>query len=266
MLTSERFASSQRLQQASHNSPAVHIGESGDGVARLEQALYDLGWPLPKSMAGDKPDGKFGQELFDVVKRFQYQQGLKQDGIVGKKTLSQMDLLFGGPFSYTVPGFKVVLKQTGNLCWAAVNCMMRSWKYSRSEGIREAAAAVDEKYGLIVDSDKGLLPSEFKPFITKAGMQYEPMESIPLAEYVSLMKQYGLLWIGTLASVNGTGLHSRIIEGVIATSTGGELDARFSIIDPAYGARYYESFRTFLKKYEGAAAGSNGEYYQIRHF
>lgn len=91
-LTSPRLAPNDRLQRAFDNSPAVHIGESGEAIRLLQQALVDDGFAMPKST---KPtgelDGGFGAETFAVVKEFQAKHGLTVDGIVGRETLGVLD-------------------------------------------------------------------------------------------------------------------------------------------------------------------------------
>lgn len=51
---------------------------------------------MPRSTANrDRlPDGSFGGETFAAVRLFQGQQGLVQDGIVGRETLGELDALF----------------------------------------------------------------------------------------------------------------------------------------------------------------------------
>lgn len=56
-------------------------GDSGDGVAKLQQALTLLGYysgPI---------DGSFGGGTLSAVKRFQRNRGLTQDGVAGSSTL-----------------------------------------------------------------------------------------------------------------------------------------------------------------------------------
>jgi peptidoglycan hydrolase-like protein with peptidoglycan-binding domain len=98
-LGSPRFQGNPRLHQAFHNSPAMHIGESGEAVRLVQEALTEQGASMPGST---KPtgalDGGFGQETFDAVKDLQTRQGLAVDGIVGHDTLGELDRLgAGGP-------------------------------------------------------------------------------------------------------------------------------------------------------------------------
>jgi len=270
MLTSARFASDARLQLAAENAPAMGWGERGPAVVKLQQALVDLGYPMPTTTKNGTPDGIYGGETASAIRKFQRKYSLSPDGVAGRLTLTQLDTLFPGPvvgpnaIHYAVPGLKVVLAQrTSMICWATVHCMMRSWRQQQSLDVRGAAAAVEEKYGVMVDNNEGLPGSEFRPFIGKAGMQYEPMASYPIEQWVRWLQLHGLLWVGTMNSVApGAGRHSRIIEAISGT---GVADTTYlSIIDPDGGRRYLESFNIFIMKYEDAVG--DDEYYQIRHF
>jgi hypothetical protein len=107
-LTSPRFASNARLQKASTNSPAIYSGESGEAIRILQQALVDLGFPLPKSYQKyGSPDGIFGSETKEAIKQFQTKHKLSSDGIVGAKTMAKFDELLpkaGDPIPPLPPG------------------------------------------------------------------------------------------------------------------------------------------------------------------
>ncbi len=60
-------------------------------------ALLDLGYSLPVSTAkaNYSPDGIFGEETRQAVKKFQKDSGtLKDDGVVGQKTIRELDRRF----------------------------------------------------------------------------------------------------------------------------------------------------------------------------
>jgi hypothetical protein len=175
-------------------------------------------------------------------------------------------------FTYTIPGLVAVIRQpTSLVCWATAYTIIRSWKDQASYGIRDGVARVAEKYGVMVDKNQGLPPSEFAPFLSAAGMQREPMANLTIQGWLNLLKRYGPLWVGTLGVVSpGTYLHSRIVEGMRGN---GDADGTWmKIVDPESGSRYEELFRVFLARYEGAFILSQGsgaglrEYYHIRHF
>jgi Papain-like cysteine protease AvrRpt2/Putative peptidoglycan binding domain len=272
-LSSPRFTPIQQCRDAANNSPPMNAGTKGPGVAAFQQGLVDLGFLMPLSTKRfGVPDGIFGSETTSRVQAFQKQHSLRADGAVGKNTMAKLDALLplphaaGSGLPYTVPGFRVVLAQpTSMVCWATVHAMMRSWKFQGSIGIRQAAGAVAEKYGVMVDNNQGLPPMEFGPFITAAQMVAEPMMNLAIAAWVELLRARGLIWVGTLNSIGpGAGLHSRIIE---AMSGDGTVDGTIvHIIDPAGGKRYQEKFRDFITKYEGAFGQVSGDYFQIRHF
>lgn len=272
-LHSPRFAPIQQCQQAANNSPVMRSGSRGAGVAAVQQGLIDLGFPLPLSTRRfGVPDGIFGNETAGAVRAFQTRNSLSPDADVGRNTMTKLDTLLPLPISapsglpYAVPGLRVVIAQpTSMVCWATVHAMMRSWKFQISLDIRQAAAAVEEKYGVMVDNNQGLPPAEFGPFLLKAQMTHQPMMNLTIEGWVLLLRTKGLLWVGTLNSIGpGAGLHSRIIE---AMSGDGSVDGtRMHIIDPDGGRQYQETFRDFITKYEGAFTSVSGDYFQIRHF
>ncbi len=272
-ISSPRFAPIQQCRNAASNSPPMKTGSSGPGVAAVQQGLIDLGFAMPLSTRRfGVPDGVFGQETDTQVRAFQRRNSLAADGVVGTQTMTRLDTLLPLPRSassglpFTVPGLRVVLAQPSSMvCWATVHAMMRSWKFRTSVDIRPAAAAVAEKYGVMVDNNQGLPSDEFGPFISAAQMEVQPMINLTIAGWVSLLRSKGLIWVGTLNSLGpGAGLHSRIVE---AMSGDGSVDSTvMHIIDPAGGRQYQESFRVFIAKYEGAFGQVEGSYFQIRYF
>jgi Putative peptidoglycan binding domain len=91
-LTSAKLSPNERLQRAFDNSPAVHIGESGEAVQLIQEVFVGDGFDMPASTKSTgELDGGFGQETFDVLKAFQEDHGLHVDGIVGRETLTAMD-------------------------------------------------------------------------------------------------------------------------------------------------------------------------------
>lgn len=256
------------------NAPPMKSGSRGQGVAGIQQALVDLGFPLPSStqLRGD-PDGIFGGETATALRSFQSRNGLSPDAVAGKKTMEKLDALLpiaslrrATGLPHFVPGIKDVIAQpTSMVCWATVHAMMRAWKAQRSMAIRNAAADVDPSYGVMVDNNQGMPPTQFIPFLQKAGMDRQPMVNLTVQGWVDLLRSKGLIWVGTMNSIGpGAGLHSRIIE---AMSGDGSVSGTYMhIIDPDGGRQYRESYEIFLQKYENAFIQANSEYYQIRHF
>lgn len=106
-LRSPRFAGNQRLQRASNNSPALCRGETGEAVRILQQALIDLGFPLPVSTRRlGTPDGIFGEETQRQLRAFQRREHLSLDGKAGHDTLGRLDTLLpnAGPPLPPLPG------------------------------------------------------------------------------------------------------------------------------------------------------------------
>jgi peptidoglycan hydrolase-like protein with peptidoglycan-binding domain len=91
-LESIRLGRHSRLQAAAGNNPAMRIGESGEAVEMLQQALIDLGIAMPLSTRKTGfADGIFGVETASAVRSFQARERLQQDGIAGQETLRRLD-------------------------------------------------------------------------------------------------------------------------------------------------------------------------------
>ena len=66
------------------NPSTLYNGCTGDAVLALQQKLIDLGY------LGGTADGKFGDETEKAVRNFQQKNGLKADGLAGKKTMAAL--------------------------------------------------------------------------------------------------------------------------------------------------------------------------------
>src|SRR5689334_13545607 len=93
MLRSARLGKIHALQLAASNNPPLMVGQSGAGVAALQDLLRDLGYDFPISFRKGKADGVFGAETKHNVEAFQRAAGLKPDGVVGRMTLAKLDAL-----------------------------------------------------------------------------------------------------------------------------------------------------------------------------
>lgn len=97
ILKSPRFNADSRLQAAANNNPPMRAGEQGHAVQKLQQALIDLGFPMPITTQRGASDGIYGAETVATVRKFQMKYGLQVDGIAGRQTLGQLDNLFTSP-------------------------------------------------------------------------------------------------------------------------------------------------------------------------
>lgn len=97
-LQSRRFRESQQLQDASQNRPALNRGARGEGVRLVQQALIELGHPLPISVQRHStPDGIYGEETIGAVRVFQRAEKLGIDGLAGRQTMARLDQLLPNP-------------------------------------------------------------------------------------------------------------------------------------------------------------------------
>jgi peptidoglycan hydrolase-like protein with peptidoglycan-binding domain len=94
MLQAPRFNRNVRLVEASSNSSRpLAEGESGEAVAIVQLALFDLGYKLPITTGGGRtlPDGIFGRETLSAIRDFQWSNGLAVDGLAGPRTLTALE-------------------------------------------------------------------------------------------------------------------------------------------------------------------------------
>lgn len=94
-LQSPRFRLDNQLEKCFDRERFLKIGDRGEGVRKVQQALLDDGYPLPMVEMG-----VFGLETKTTIEIFQTQKGLKGrdvDGIIGPITMGLLDAHFSGP-------------------------------------------------------------------------------------------------------------------------------------------------------------------------
>lgn len=89
-LKSPRFTGDEVLEACYDSERFLRKGDKGSAVKKIQQALMDAGFPLPRFGA----DGDFGNETDKAVKNYQQARGLVADGIVGPVTIGRLDLEF----------------------------------------------------------------------------------------------------------------------------------------------------------------------------
>lgn len=86
-LLSPRFRPNAALRAVRRGHRVLRAGDRGVAVRLVQEALLDLGYPLPAFGA----DGDFGAETVSAVRAFQRAQRLRVDGAVGRGTLGTLD-------------------------------------------------------------------------------------------------------------------------------------------------------------------------------
>jgi phosphatidylserine/phosphatidylglycerophosphate/cardiolipin synthase-like enzyme len=93
-LKSPRFAGDPILEACFDGEHRMVLGEEGDAVKAIQQALVDLNYLLPLHGI----DSKYGDETAGQVARFKREHGITpSDGVVGPKTMAALDALFPPP-------------------------------------------------------------------------------------------------------------------------------------------------------------------------
>lgn len=95
-LASPAFAGDRQLEAAFDENPVLGRDSRGEGVAKVQTALRDQGYALPKSFKTGKADGWYHDETFGVVSEFQYDHELTGTGKVDRDTMGKLDELAGG--------------------------------------------------------------------------------------------------------------------------------------------------------------------------
>jgi Putative peptidoglycan binding domain len=94
---SPRFIASRQLRNVAANQATLSKGARGRSVHLVQQALWDLGYRMPRSTGGIySPDGIFGDETLAKLKEFQARHGLKDDGVLGHRKLGALARLLPG--------------------------------------------------------------------------------------------------------------------------------------------------------------------------
>jgi hypothetical protein len=280
-LTSPRFRWNARLRQAEKNSPAIRRSESGLAVRLIQQAMIDLRIdPLTNSVRKHGTvDGIYGNETIKAVKKYQGSKGLKDDGVVGQKTMQALDTDLprggqslpplpgdGGGSGYTVPGAIAIFDQVAGGhrmgCWAYSYTMMLSWKRRATLTPDQAMTDLGEPWLTMYNTNAGLARNATARFYRAVGMQIEQMQSYPMSEWADLLRAYGPMTMHAVTNSLAGG-HVRILYG--ANGDGTMKGTRMLIIDPWNGRKYQEPYEKFLAKYEGGGAQA-GRTAQLAHW
>src|SRR5262249_47309865 len=98
-LQAARFSGDEVLEACFDNERFLRFGSTGPAVEKLQQALIDAGFPLPRFGV----DGLFKSETQGAVRAFQRSQGLAPDGTIGPLTMGAPARLFAGPAPAPAP-------------------------------------------------------------------------------------------------------------------------------------------------------------------
>ncbi|MBV9014882.1 MAG: peptidoglycan-binding protein [Alphaproteobacteria bacterium] len=96
-LTSPRFAGDATLEACFENRTRLNTGDTGDAVAKVQQALVDLGYDLGQTGEAENGiDANYGPKTAAAVRRFKADNklGFEQFGDVGPGTMHRLDALF----------------------------------------------------------------------------------------------------------------------------------------------------------------------------
>src|SRR4051812_11948554 len=99
-------------------SELLRLGSRGEDVVEVQELLNDALTPSP----GLKPDGNFGSLTQQAVMRFQRENWLVVDGIVGPGTMSALEE--DEKFIVLRPPTRLIPQPDNTTCWAASTAML----------------------------------------------------------------------------------------------------------------------------------------------
>lgn len=261
-LTATRFTDEPVFEAIYDGRRLLRVGDRGPAVERLQQALVDTGFSLPRFGA----DGVFGSETKSAVEAFQRSAGLtgrQIDGIVGKKTIRLLDQRL--TLDHHIRTVPVVAQPSHMTCWAAVATMLLSWRDGTSYGIRDAVGSNDPTWAAKFDAGSGLRPAEKEPFLSAMGLVAEPPMNYSVEGLYELLVDHGPLWLTTDENTaSGFSIHARVLVGMSGDGT--IENTTLTLIDPNGGRVVRESFETFAEKFEEEAIDAGVFRIQVVHW
>ena len=135
-LQSARFSGDEVLEACFDVERLLKVGDRGQAVEKVQQALVDAGFLLPQFGV----DGIFKSETQGAVADFQRAHGLAPDGIVGPNTMASLDAAFAGttpppaPAPPAVPRLSAVINTGPTPGNCGIMNFIINWQLSRNSG------------------------------------------------------------------------------------------------------------------------------------
>lgn len=272
-----RFKGILQLENAQANAPAIMRGAIGDGVRAIQQALFDLDYPMDDSFAVyGSPDGVFGKETKKRVVEFQEDFSLFPDGKVGMNTINKLDEQFKDEhlpppvkpipiIDFRVPG---TIRRTNqrhwfggaSLCWAAALTMMFEWRDQMEHNTRDLLDNIGWKFRVLFETNMMMQAGLWSELIRAAGMQALTPTSMTPRDWERLLRTHGPLWVGAMSGLEKSAYgHSFILYGL--RSSHGNQHVR--MINPDGACDWDIEYSRFNAAYEAAHTAG---YPQVRYF
>jgi hypothetical protein len=265
-LATERLNQCYDLFLVMRNEKVLRRGSTGEAVRLIQQCLISMGYPLPLTVAKyGSPDGIYGNETVQAIRRFQIQCKLAVDGKIGPQTLKTIDAAMVTvdinlpPIKSRIPisrGTGVeAIEQEEMACWATSYAIMANWKKLSSMSPRDHMKALGPKWLAYFDAKKGLPLNEHIPFANACGLRFEPFVSVSAEDLAQLLFAHGPLlvcygWrsLAERSTPGKQGFHAVVLWAITGDGTpdGTTLD----YVDPQKGTDKSVSFAKFLDMYE----------------
>lgn len=199
-------------------SVTLRSGSRGDFVRELQLILNHKLVPSPRL----EPDGIFGPDTRTAVTRFQEENWLSKDGIVGHCTWNALKDMEQYVISYPV---RLVPQHTTATCWSAATAML----LGRSASVSPGGARIDPNpgpgFGGLWNDSLSNNPANTLAFARSHGLNMEHARSWAPSGLASLMRAHGplmadLLWNDrTYAAGQGSPGHMILFGGIRGDNT-----------------------------------------------
>jgi len=149
-------------------------------------------------------------------------------------------------------------------CWATVTTMIMSWKDQVCYPIDSAMDTIGEEYRKIYEDNTGLSPDKVEAFSNATGLTIEWPQCGTPDSLLSLLENYGVLIVIDDEDPSAAfAVHARLVTGIQGDGT--PSGTMLTIVDPAGGRTYTESFEDFESKYN-SMADATGWTIQMMHY
>lgn len=222
------------------------VGSRGPNVKELQRLLNEKGRLYPRL----NEDGIFGPTTQSSVERYQTDQWLVKDGVVGRCTWNALN----GLETYTIyTPTSLVPQWTNTTCWSAATAMLLGMHACMSSG---PATALPET-GLLNDS-QNMSPDNTSKFAKYHGLIMLPPQSWTadgLGKLLSVHKRLMVdaLWdVSSYVAGRGSSGHMMVIAGIRGDGT--EFGTTVRIFDPwpvGRGSMYSANYGTLMQRVPG---------------
>ncbi len=220
-------------------------------------------------------DGKVGNHTKGAIRAFQVLQlntVFAPDGRVDANgaTWRRLTLIAsspdkpGGVTRVSVEPIPHERQPESMLCWAAAGTMLVNARDKTNKGIDVVLTDASARnpgidYMTLYVNKQELQPYSIADYVKALGLKVAQAVNFTVPTWMSIMRRKGALGVCGLMPM----LHIRVVTEIISDGTA--FGTKILVHDPMEAQPYWESFLSFVQKYEAAAHGPSAGYHQVWH-